>query len=333
MNVLVAIVPHFGGVASADRFAQLLGRDVEVVAVEDVGDDGGRHLRDADAVVTVFAPVTAEHIAAAPRLRLVQCPSHGFDHVDLDAAASRGIAVCNVGTSGAEAHNVAEHTMLLMLALAKRLIEGHNGLREGRWPGLELQGLGMTELEGRTLGIVGLGMIGREVARRARAFGMRVVYSGRRRLGPGEEAAAGAEWRALDDLLSEADVVTLHVPLTPATRHLLDARRIALMKPTAFVVNTAREALVDTTALAGALETGRLAGAGFDVFEPEPPPPGHPLLRAPKVALSPHTAGASGESVARIIAAAAANVRRLVAGEPLGDVVNGVRTPGGAPRP
>ena len=333
MRVLVAIVPHFGGVAGADHFAQLLGDGVEVAAVEDVGDGDGSHLAGAEAIVTVFAPVTADHMAAAPQLRMIQCPSHGFDHIDVDAAAERGIAVCNVGTSGAEAHNVAEHTMLLMLALAKRLIEGHNGLRDGRWLGTELQQLGMTELEGRTLGIVGLGMIGREVAHRARAFGLRVVYSGRRRLGADEEAAAGAEWRELDALLAESDVVSLHVPLTAATRHMIDARRLALMKPSAFLVNTSRERLVDTEALAEALESGRLAGAGYDVFDPEPPPPGHPLVRAPKVALSPHTAGASGESVARIVAAAAANVRRLADGEPLRDVVNGVTTPGRAPRP
>ena len=168
VKVIMAIVPHFAGVANPDRFADLLGPGFDVVAVrDDVAVDGGRHLEDADAIVTVFAPVTAEHVTAAPRLRMVQCPSHGFDHVDLDATTGRGIAVCNVGTSGAEAHNVAEHTLLLMLALAKRLVEGHNGLRAGGWPGLELQRLGMTELEGRTLGIVGLGMIGREVTRRA----------------------------------------------------------------------------------------------------------------------------------------------------------------------
>jgi len=328
VKVIVAIVPHFQGVADAGRFADLLGPGFDVVGLDaDVGAHGGSHLADAEAILSVFAPVTAAQAAAAPRLRLVQCTSHGFDHVDLDATAERGIAVCNVGTSGAEAHNVAEHTLLLMLALAKRLVEGHNGLIAGGWPGRELQQLGMTELEGRTLGVVGLGMIGREVTRRAQAFGMRVVYSGRRRHAPDEEAANGVEWRELDDLVAESDVVTLHVPLTRETRHLIDARRIALMKPTAFIVNTSRERLVDTDALVDALEQGRLAGAGYDVFDPEPPPPGHRLVRAPKVALSPHTAGATGESVARILEWAVANVRRLAAGEPLTDVVNGVSAP------
>jgi phosphoglycerate dehydrogenase-like enzyme len=335
VKVILAVVPHFAGVADPDRFADLLGPGFELTPLlaGDVAADGGAHLADAEAILSVFAPVTAAHAAAAGRLKLVQCTSHGFDHVDLDATAEQGIAVCNVGTSGAEAHNVAEHTMLLMLALAKRLVEGHNGLRAGGWPGLELQRLGMTELEGRTLGVVGLGMIGREVSKRAQAFGMRVIYSGRRRHAPEEETALGVEWRELDDLLAESDMVTLHVPLTPETRHVVDARRIALMKPTASLVNTAREGLVDTEALVEALESGRLAGAGYDVFDPEPPPPEHPLLRAPKVALSPHTAGATGESVQRIVEAAVANVRRLAAGEPLSDVVNGVTTPGRAPRP
>jgi phosphoglycerate dehydrogenase-like enzyme len=327
VKVVVAIVPHFGGVATAGRFADLLGPGVDVVAVEDLDANGAADLADAQAIVTVFVPVSAAHVAAAPRLRLIQCPSHGFDHVDLDAAAAAGVPVCNVGTSGAEAHNVAEHTLLLVLALAKRLVEGHNGLREGRWPADELQALGMTELAGRTLGVVGFGTIGREVARRAQAFGMDVRYTGRRRLDPAEEAAAGVAWRRLDDLLAEADVVSLHVPLTRETRHLLDARRLALMKPAALLVNTSREALVDTAALADALKAGRLGGAGYDVFDPEPPPPEHPLLHAPRVVLSPHSAGTSGDSVARIIEAAAANVRRLAQGQPLRDVVNDVPKP------
>src|SRR3712207_9012698 len=162
---------------------------------------------------------------------------------------------------------------------------------------------------------------------------MRLVSSGPRPPGADEEPPAGGEGRDLDALLRESAVVTRHTPLTAETRHLIDARRIALMKPTAFIVNTSRERLVDTDALADALEEGRLAGAGYDVFDPEPPPPGHRLLTAPKVALSPHTAGATGESVARIMEAAVANVRRLAAGEPLTDVVNGVTTPDPAPRP
>lgn len=170
---------------------------------------------------------------------------------------------------------------------------------------------------------MGLGQIGREVARRAVAFDMSVVYAGRRRLPPETEAAFGpARHVPLDELLTTADYVSLHTPLTDETRHLLDAERLALLKPTAFVINTARGALIDQDALADALEKGALAGAGIDVFDPEPPTPALRLLRAPNVVLSPHVGGVTRETLVRIALAAVQNVTDFLAGGTPRDVLN-----------
>ncbi len=237
------------------------------------------------------------------------------------AARERGVRVCNIGSSGAEAQNVAEQTFALMLALAKQLIPAHTALVDADWALPRLQN-SLTELSGKTLGIVGLGQIGREVARRATAFDMTVVYAGRNRVSPEIEARYDARHLPLDDLLRTADYVTLHAPLTDDTRHLLDAARLALLKPTAFVVNTARGALIDQDALADTLEKGALAGAGLDVFDPEPPTPALRLLRAPHVVLSPHAGGVTRETLVRIALAAVANVTGFLTGESPRDVVS-----------
>lgn len=321
MKVLSLFAAHVGGGPVAERVASTLGEGFEIVGSDDAGAEGGVHIKDAEVILTALSPVTAEHIEITQRLRMIQCTSHGFDHVDIDAAAAKGIAVCNVGTSGAEAHNVAEHTFLLMLALAKRLVEGHNALVDGRW---QSGGQGLTELNGRTLGIVGLGTIGREVAARGNVFGMKVIYSDPIEIPEEVEKSLGVERRELDDLLRQADFVTIHVPLMKSTHHLIDERRLGLMKNSAFLINTARGALVDQAALADALNEGRIAGAGIDVYDPEPPPPDHPLLKAKNVVLSPHVAGVTRESVARIMGESLENVRRFARGEPVRDIVNGV---------
>lgn len=324
MKVLALFAEHVGGARVADFVGGTLGEGFEVSGSSDATKDADL-LGGAEVILTALGSVTAEHIAKAGHLRLIQCTSHGFDHVDVAAAAERGIPVCNVGTTGAEAHNVAEHTFLLMLALAKRLVDGHNAMKEGRFPMQDLQRAGLTELATRTLGIVGLGTIGREVAKRGAAFGMRLIYSDPAEIPSALERELGAERRELDGLLAEADFVTIHVPLMESTHHLIDSRRLALMKKSAFLVNTARGAIVDQAALADALSEGRLAGAGIDVFDPEPTPPDHPLIGAPGVVLSPHVAGVTRESVARIMFEALENVRRLAKGEEVLDVVNGVR--------
>lgn len=217
---------------------------------------------------------------------------------------------------------MAEQTFALMLALAKQLIPAHTALTEADWALPRLQ-QSITELSGKTLGIVGLGHIGEEVARRAVVFDMSIVYAGPRALSAEAEARlGGARHVELDELLRTSDYVSLHAPLTERTRHLLDAERLALLKPTAFVVNTARGALIDQDALADALTAGKLAGAGIDVFDPEPPTAALRLLKAPNVVLSPHVAGVTRETLVRIGLAAIQNVAGHLEGKPLGDVVS-----------
>ncbi|MFJ9909554.1 2-hydroxyacid dehydrogenase [Streptomyces sp. NPDC101152] len=319
-NVLAVIAPHVGGRAAGAGLAALFPGEANVTVVE-AADENPDALREAHVIITALAPVTARHLAAAPELRLVQCASHGFDYVDVAAARGRGVRVANIGSSGAESQNVAEQTFALMLALAKQLVPAHTALVEADWALPRLQG-SLTELSGKTLGIVGLGNIGQEVARRAVAFDMHIVYAGRRRLPEETEARlGGARHVPLDELLRTADYVSLHAPLTDETRNLLSAERLALLKPTAFVVNTARGALIDQDALADALEKGALAGAGIDVFDPEPPTPALRLLQAPNVVLSPHLGAVTRETLVRIALAAVQNVADFLAGGRPRDVV------------
>ena len=182
----------------------------------------------------------------------------------------------------------------------------------------------LQELDGKVLGIVGMGNIGREVALRARPFGCRMVYYDIEGLPPQLEEELGVERMELDDLMRTSDIVTLHVPLTPETRHLIDGEKLALMKPEAFLLNLARGEVVDEEALAEALEEDRLAGAGIDVFTQEPIDPANPLLKSPKVILSPHLAGSTSESRIRIIQVTIDNVVRVLRGERPLNVVNGV---------
>ncbi|NUQ99168.1 MAG: phosphoglycerate dehydrogenase [Streptomyces sp.] len=319
-NILAVIAPHVGGRTAGAGLATLFPGEANVTVVEATEEDPAA-LRTAHVIITALSPVTAEHLAAAPELKLVQCASHGFEYVDVDAARARDVLVCNIGSSGAESQNVAEQTFALMLALAKQLIPAHTALVEADWALPRLQ-RSLTELCGKTLGIVGLGAIGQEVARRAVAFDMSIVYAGRRRLPEETEARlGGARHVPLDELLRTADYVSLHAPLTDETRHLLDAERLALVKPTAFVINTARGALIDQDALADALEKGALAGAGIDVFDPEPPTPALRLLKSPNVVLSPHVGGVTRETLIRIALAAVQNVTDFLVGGQPRDVV------------
>ncbi|GAA2342269.1 phosphoglycerate dehydrogenase [Streptomyces caniferus] len=320
-NVLAVVSPHVGGRAAGAALSGLFPGQARVTVVETTDEDP-RALREAHLLITGLGPVTAAHLAAAPDLEVVQCASHGFDYVDLDAARERGIPVCNIGSSGAEKQNVAEQTFALMLALAKQLVPAHTALVEGDWALPRLQ-QSITELSGKTLGIIGLGQIGEEVARRAVAFDMDIVYTGPRPVAPETAARLGnARHLGLDELLRTSDYITLHAPLTDRTRNLLDAERLALLKPTAFVINTARGALIDQDALADALAAGTLAGAGIDVFDPEPPTAALRLLKAPNVVLSPHVAGVTRETLVRIALAAVQNVLGHLEGQPLRDVVS-----------
>ena len=265
--------------------------------------------------------VDTAFFARAPRLRLVQVPGHGYDHVDLAAAAAAGVPVATVMSSGAEAHTVAEMAVLLAGVASRRIVPADRAVRDGRWGALSMLQEGVFELAGKTIGLVGLGRIGREVAKRARAFDMRVLYHDVFRLDPAQEREAGVEFVEFEALLREADIVSLHAPLTPETRGLMNATTLAKMKNTAVLVNTARGPLVDAADLAAALQNGVIRAAAIDVFDPEPPPPGLPLYELDNVVLSPHMAGVTGESILRILAAALENVRRVARGEPPLDVV------------
>ena len=233
--------------------------------------------------------VDREVIAAGTSLRVVARAGVGLDNIDVDGARERGLAVLNAPDGNTIA--AAEHTMALMLAVARRIPAADASTRAGEWARSRFGGV---ELRGRTLGIVGLGRIGLAVAQRAAAFGMRLV--GFDPYVSGEVARArGIELMDLRSLLAAADIVTIHVPLVAETSHLLDAAAIATLKPGAILLNVARGGLVDEAALAAALRDGRLAGAGVDVFEHEPPV-GSPLLDAPNAVLTPHIAASTAEA-------------------------------------
>jgi len=262
------------------------------------------------------APVTAATLARAPELRLIQ--KHGEDcrNIDLRAAAARGVRVVTLRRWANS--SVAEHTFLLLLAVARRLLAAHRaaqappadaarGASRYNWARLT----GLWPLRGATLGIVGLGEIGREVARRARAFEMRVLYTQRRRLGPELERALGAEFRSLPSLLAESDIVSLHLPLTPETHHLLGEREFKQMRRGAVLINTSRGRLVDEAALLAALREGRLAAAGLDVRHDEPPVDAAGFVELETVVLTPHVAGGTGPELLRDTRAVLENIARV----------------------
>lgn len=247
----------------------------------------------------------------ARRLRLIALAATGTDNVDLEAARALGIGVCNV--RGYCTASVAQHVWALILCLTQRLREYGRLATDGSWSAsaqFTLPAQPIRELAGRTLGIVGFGTLGGGVARIADAFGMRVLIANR----PGAEPVPGR--LELDELLGVADVVSLHCPLTEATRGLIDARRLALMRPDALLINTARGALVDGAALVAALSAGRLGGAGIDVLAKEPPVDGDPLLdpAVPNLLVTPHVAWAAREARQRCIDEMAANVADFIAG-------------------
>src|SRR5216117_133425 len=253
-----------------------------------------------------------EFFRAAPNLRLVQLLSAGYDRVDVVAARKAGVPVANNG--GANAIAVAEHTLMLMLAVLKRLVRLHNDVVAGRWRASDLGDARVYELAGKTLGIVGLGNIGRKVARRAAAFDMDVRYYDIKRLTEDEEDALGVRFALFTELLRAADVVSLHVPLDDTTRKMLGAREFALMKPTAILVNTCRGPVVDEDALHRALTEGQIAAAGLDVMVEEPPAPSHPLLALPNVTLTPHSAGPTWENWTARFRNGFDNIQRVAAG-------------------
>jgi lactate dehydrogenase-like 2-hydroxyacid dehydrogenase len=251
--------------------------------------------------------------AVGADLRVVANVAVGYDNIDVDACLRRGVSATN--TPGVLTDATADLAFALILMVTRRLGEGERLVRTGvkwRW-GLDYH-LG-TGMQGKTLGIVGLGQIGTAVARRARAFGMEIAYAGRRQVPRELEAELGTRYLPLDELLATSDVVSLHCPLTAETRHLIDSRRLRLMKPTAFLINTTRGPVIDEGALVEALRDGALAGAGLDVFEHEPDV--HPgLLELENVVLLPHLGSATVETRTAMAELAARNVVAVLRGRP-----------------
>ena len=277
--------------------------------------------RDAGIVLTNKTILGRAEIAALPRLRYIGVLATGYNVVDIEVARERGIPVCNVPEYGTA--NVAQAAFALLLELTNR--DGHHAqtVREGRWTAATdfcYWDFPLVELSGLTLGIVGYGRIGRAVGRIGRAFGMKVLAAD----GRAEPAGDDVRFVDLDTLFRESDVVTLHCPLTPETKEIINAARLAQMKPTAFLVNTARGGLVNEADLADALNHARLAGAGLDVLSVEPPPADNPLLRAKNCIITPHIAWATRNARARLLNVAADNLRAWLRGQPQ-NVVNAAR--------
>jgi D-3-phosphoglycerate dehydrogenase len=272
-------------------------------------------LREADYMLCSWTPVSGSVIEAAPKLKLIQKYGIGVEKIDLDAAARRGVPVCIA--AGVNAVAVAEIAITLMLAVYKRLCVAHNSLRDGKWLKWELR-TGCYELWKKTVGLIGGGNIGRAVAKRlCHGFECRVLYYDVCRLPPETETACGMTYAPMEELLRQADIVSLHVPLMPETRGLIGARELAMMKPSAILINTSRGGVVDESALIEALEKGVIANAGLDVFAKEPPDRDNPLLRMDNVVVTPHNGGGTVDTMKRIFGHAFDNVMRVERGEPL----------------
>jgi len=268
---------------------------------------------DAPVVLTNKTRLGEPHLSRLPALRYVGVLATGFDVVDVRAAAARGVVVTNVPAYGTE--SVAQATFALLLELCNHVGLHADAARSGRWsqqPDFSYRERPLRELAGAGFGVVGYGRIGRAVARIARGFSMRVLATPSRSGG----IDADVEVVPLEELLARADVVSLHCPLTSDTARLMSARRLALMKRDALLLNTARGGLIDELALCAALERGELGGAGLDVLSVEPPPTDHPLLSAPRCLVTPHLAWATRQSRERLRDVAVENVRAFLAGSP-----------------
>ena len=261
----------------------------------------------ADAVLVRESPVDAAAMDLMPRCRAIVRYGIGVDNIDLRAARERRIYVANVPDYGSE--EVSDHALALLLAVVRRIAARDRAVRAGAWNLARTEK--MYRVAGRTLGLVGYGRIARSFARKMRGIGIERVLA----CDPSAEPDAGTEMVPLEKLCREADFISIHAPLMPQTRHLIDADRIALMKPTAVIVNTARGALIDEQALAAALRAGRIFGAGIDVYENEPPARDNPLFELDNVVLSDHTGWYSEESVAELQHKAAQELARVLRGE------------------
>lgn len=279
-----------------------------------------QHAESCEGLVTLLSDtITSEVIESLPRLRVIAQYAVGYDNIDVAAATARGVIVTN--TPGVLTETTADLTWSLIMAVSRRIVEADKYVRDGRWRvawGPELL-LG-EDVYGATLGIIGLGRIGQAVARRAKGFDMRVLYHSRNRVDC--EKDLGAELVALDTLLSESDIVTLHVPLTQETHHLIGTRELSLMKRGAYLINTSRGAVLDEGALYDALRSGHLGGAGLDVFAHEPTPHNNPILELGNVVVAPHIGSASTRTRTVMAEMCATNLIAALSGERPPNIVN-----------
>ena len=301
-----------------DQFREQLAAAGEVVSLASATHEQLlQGLADAHAFLG-FHAVNEAFLDAAPRLRVVATPSVGYDGIDVAAATARGVAVCN--TPGVLTGAVADLTVVMIIALARRLGEYAQFARSGAWARGERPPALAHDIAGKTLGVVGFGRIGREVARRMQVMGMQPIwYDVFDRLPPG---APQVPYRPLGELLAASDFVTIHMDLNDSSRRLIGARELGLMRPDAYLINTARGGVVDQTALTSALRQGLLAGAGLDVLEQEPPDPAEPILRLPNVIAFPHMATATHETRKAMRGLAVDNVVAVLAGRQPPAIVN-----------
>lgn len=258
-------------------------------------------------------PLRPDDYPHLKKVKLIQVLSAGYDGIDIERLRQSGIPLCNNG--GANSYAVSEHAILLMLAVYRRLPALDRLVRAGQWKSSKLGEEQEHELAGKTVGIVGAGMIGRTIARRLSGFEVKLLYYDPVRVPAADAAKLNLTYRELDDLLRESDVVTLHAPSNASTHHLICDRTLALMKREAILINTARGELIDEAALYRALREGRIWAAGLDTFDREPPDPKNPIFTLPNVVLSPHAAGPTWESWPKRFGQSYANIQRVARGE------------------
>lgn len=305
----------------AEIIASRLPPSLQLSFVKDYSDEAAKSaLAEADFALVATHPMPAKLIKAGRRLRMIQHQGVGYDKTDVKFAKGQGVpvALCPEGTI----RGVAEHVFLLILALYKQIFQADLSLRRGEWRQFSLRANSF-EIAGKVLGILGLGRIGEAVARRAVSFEAEVCYFDIDRRSEVEEHKLGVAFKPLMELLEVSDIVSLHLPITPETYHIIDSNALGLMRVGSILINTARGELVDQQALVKALQNGQLGGAGLDVFETEPPNPDDPLLKMPNVVLTPHISAGTRDALITKMDAAFANIIRVTRGEPPLHIVEG----------
>jgi phosphoglycerate dehydrogenase-like enzyme len=305
-----------------DLLNEHAGDDVNVIVIDPALSPGEmiEAMKDADAAIPWLASVPLEVAENLPKLKLVQLLTAGYDSVDVIGLSKLGVAVANNG--GSNAISVSEHAMTLMLSVYRRMMESWTSVLNGTWRiGVDQLPV-RTEINGKTIGIIGFGNIGRQVARRLSGFDCEILYHDTVELMPGRDQELGAQAVDLDHLLRVSDIVTVHVPLNSSTRGMMGSREFGLMKKTAIFINTCRGPVHNEAELITALQDGEIAGAGLDVLEVEPTDPNNPLLSIPTAIVTPHWAGGTGEGNERAVVFALSNLQRAAEDRKLLSVVD-----------